>query len=110
MKIIDIARRMIAMSGRSVKENGKGDIEIQVSGLRPGEKLYEELLINDDSLCGAPHEKIMRAEEAMLSQIEVASTLRELRDILERGDSNAIRELVARRVEGSHLQEDVDVG
>lgn len=110
MKIIDIARRMIAMSGRSVKENGKGDIEIQVTGLRPGEKLYEELLINDDSLRGTPHEKIMRAEEAMLSQIEVASMMRELRDILERGDSNAIRGLVTRRVEGYHLQEDVDAG
>jgi len=110
MKIIDIARRMIAMSGRAVKENGQGDIEIQMVGLRPGEKLYEELLIDDDSLRATPHEKIMRAEEAMLSQIEVASMLRELRDILECGDRIAIRALVAHRVEGYHVQEEVVSG
>ncbi|MDB9708109.1 polysaccharide biosynthesis protein, partial [Planktotalea frisia] len=66
MKILDIARRMIALSGCKVLENGEGDIEIKITGLRPGEKLYEELLIDDASLCGTPHSKILRAEEAML--------------------------------------------
>ncbi|MEH6703145.1 polysaccharide biosynthesis protein, partial [Parasphingorhabdus sp.] len=79
-KIIDIARRMIKLSGRTVKdsETGEGDIEIKLTGLRPGEKLYEELLIDDDSLLPTPHVKILRAQEGMLSQIEVASMLREL--------------------------------
>jgi len=72
------ARRMIELSGRSVKDQGEGDIAIEITGLRPGEKLYEELLIDDESLRGTPHSKILRAEEAMLSQIEVAAMLREV--------------------------------
>jgi FlaA1/EpsC-like NDP-sugar epimerase len=67
--IVDIARRMIELSGRRVLENGEGDIEIKITGLRPGEKLYEELLIDDESLRGTPHSKILRAEEASLRDI-----------------------------------------
>ncbi|WP_085310506.1 polysaccharide biosynthesis protein [Planktotalea arctica] len=102
MKILDIARRMIALSGRKVLENGEGDIEIKITGLRPGEKLYEELLIDDASLCGTPHSKILRAEEAMLSQIEIAAMLRELNKALEAGDTPALRALIAARVDGYH--------
>jgi FlaA1/EpsC-like NDP-sugar epimerase len=96
--------------GRRVKENGQGDIEIKVTGLRSGEKLYEELLIDNKSLRATPHGKILRAEEAMLSQIEVASMVRELKEALEHGDRKAIRSLIVKRVEGYHLQEDVSVG
>lgn len=105
MKIMDIARRMIAMSGRSVKENGSGDIEIRVIGLRPGEKLYEELLIDDKSLRPTPHEKILRAQEAMLPRTEIDEMLRDLHDALERGDRTSIRALIVRCVEGYHSQE-----
>ena len=107
MKILDIARRMIALSGRKVLENGEGDIEIKITGLRPGEKLYEELLIDDASLCGTPHSKILRAEEAMLSQIEIAAMLRELNRSLETGDTGALRTLIQARVDGYHKQGDV---
>ncbi len=110
MKILDIAKRMIELSGRTVRENGVGDIEVKITGLRPGEKLFEELLIDDDSLGATPHEKILRAEEAMLSQIEVASMLRELGASLERGDTAALRALVEKRVDGYHRQENVAVG
>ena len=106
-KIIDIARRMIELSGRSVVEDGEGDIEIQITGLRPGEKLYEELLIDDDSLVATPHEKIMCAAEKMLSQIEVASILREMNKALEAGDAKALRKLIESRVDGYHKQENV---
>ncbi len=102
MKIIEIARRMIELSGRSVLEDGSGDIEIKITGLRPGEKLYEELLIDDDSLRATPHEKILRAEEAMLSQIEVAALLSELNKVLEAGDVTGIRQLIEKRVDGYH--------
>ena len=80
-KILDIAYRMIALSGRSVKDpvTGVGDIAVEVTGLRPGEKLYEELLIDDESLRPTPHPKILRAEEVGLSEIEVARMLQELR-------------------------------
>ncbi len=101
-KIIDIARRMIELSGRSVLENGEGDIAIEITGLRPGEKLYEELLIDDDSLRGTPHSKILRAEEASLSQIEVAAILRGLNTALETGDVPALRSLIENRVDGYH--------
>jgi len=106
-KIIDIARRMITLSGRKVKdmETGKGDIEIKVTGLRPGEKLYEELLIDDDSLLPTPHTKILRAQEGMLSQIEVAAMLRELNGSISSADSVRLRKLIAARVEGYHVQE-----
>lgn len=100
MKIIDIARRMIELSGRSVRENGDGDIDIKITGLRPGEKLYEELLIDDDNLIVTPHEKILRAEEAMLSQIQVASMLRELTRALEAGDVASLRVLIEAWVDG----------
>lgn len=106
-KIIDIARRMIELSGRNVRDplTGQGDIDIKITGLRPGEKLYEELLIDDDSLIPTPHEKILRAEEMKLSQIEVASMLRELQSCLDKTDTQRLRDLIALRVEGYHTQE-----
>jgi FlaA1/EpsC-like NDP-sugar epimerase len=106
-KIIDIAHRMITLSGRKVKDpkTGVGDIEIKVTGLRPGEKLYEELLIDDDSLRPTPHAKILRAQEGMLSQIEVASMVRELQGSITEADTVRLRRLIAARVEGYHVQE-----
>lgn len=106
-KIIDIARRMIELSGRSVRDpnTGQGDIAIEITGLRPGEKLYEELLIDDDSLVPTPHEKILRAEENKLSQIEVVAMLRELQNCITEADTQRLRDLIAARVEGYHIQE-----
>lgn len=106
MKIIDVARRMIALSGRTVKdaENPEGDLEIVITGLRPGEKLYEELLIDEKSLRTTSHEKIMRAEEGKLSQVEVALMLKELQAAIAACDQAALRRLVAVRVEGYHRQ------
>ena len=103
-KIIDIARRMIALSGRTVKdpETGQGDIAIEITGLRPGEKLYEELLIDDESLMQTPHPKIMRAQEAMLSQIEVAAMMRELQAAITNGDAQRLRTMISAQVEGYH--------
>lgn len=64
VKITDLAVRMIHLSGLTLKdeENPTGDIEIHFTGLRPGEKLYEELLIGED-VSGTHHPRIMRAEE-----------------------------------------------
>jgi FlaA1/EpsC-like NDP-sugar epimerase len=105
-KIIDIAHRMIALSGRKVKdpETGEGDIEVKITGLRPGEKLYEELLIDGDNLLPTPHVKILRAQECMLSQIEVASMLRELQGSIAEADKVRLRRLIVARVEGYHVQ------
>jgi FlaA1/EpsC-like NDP-sugar epimerase len=64
---MDLAKRMVALSGLSVKDsaNPMGDIEIIITGLRPGEKLYEELLIGNNPTPSS-HPKIMRAAEDYL--------------------------------------------
>lgn len=76
VKIIDLARRMIHLSGLEIKDKNHphGDIEIKYSGLRPGEKLFEELLIGDN-VSGTEHERIMRAEEHCLSWSETESLI-----------------------------------
>lgn len=68
IRIVDLARTMIRLSGLDERneQNPDGDIEIVFTGLRPGEKLYEELLIGD-AVLGTEHPKIMRAEEDFLS-------------------------------------------
>lgn len=64
VKIKDMARRMIELSGRTMREQGAGtsDIKSKVTGLRLGEKFYEELLISDNPKVTA-HERITRARE-----------------------------------------------
>ncbi len=105
MKIIDIARRMIEMSGAKVRKgNEEEGIEIKITGLRPGEKLFEELLIDAANMVGTPHAKILRAEEDRLSQIEVAAMLREARGAIEQGDPKRFRATVEDCVKGYHRQ------
>ncbi|RBJ75143.1 polysaccharide biosynthesis protein, partial [Pseudomonas sp. MWU12-2534b] len=90
VKIIDLARRMVHLSGLEVKDadHPGGDIEIRVTGLRPGEKLYEELLIGDNVLA-TDHARILRAQEYHLSDAEMASLLQRLADACQRLDAPA---------------------
>lgn len=76
VKIVDLASKMIRLSGFEVRNeaNPEGDIAIEFSGLRPGEKLYEELLIGDD-VTGTEHERIMTANESFLSWKEYSTIL-----------------------------------
>jgi len=76
VKIADLARKIIRLMGFNEKtsENPDGDIEIVYSGLRPGEKLYEELLIGDNPQ-GTAHPRIMKAEELFLSWAEIKKLL-----------------------------------
>ncbi|RPE63124.1 FlaA1/EpsC-like NDP-sugar epimerase [Pacificibacter maritimus] len=101
-KIMEIARRLIKLSGRTVKESDSdvGDIEIKVTGLRPGEKLYEELLLDHDNLCATPHPKILRAEETKLSQSDVAAMLLELNVAIKTANASHMRKIVRERVDG----------
>ncbi|GAA6194444.1 polysaccharide biosynthesis protein [Phaeobacter gallaeciensis] len=101
MSILQLARQVIASAGYTVRdeENPDGDIEIQFIGLRPGEKMEEELTLSDD-LLPTPHQKIFYAREARLSEIEVASILRGLRQALAAGDVSAARAVIRRWVEG----------
>jgi FlaA1/EpsC-like NDP-sugar epimerase len=91
IKIIDLAKRMIRLSGYEIKskDNPDGDIEIAITGLRPGEKLYEELLIGDN-VSKTDHQRIMRAQEEILpwdtidefmQKIKIALTLENEADL-----------------------------
>lgn len=111
VKIIDVARRMVALSGRSLRENGQeGDIEINITGLRPGEKLYEELLIDDDSLVATPHPKILRAQDTLVDAKAAAKMIAQLEDICAARDQGALRALVKTHVEGYHPPSDPPPG
>lgn len=95
VKIIDLARQMITLSGLkpNTPEQPDGDIEILITGLRPGEKLYEELLIGDNVRKTA-HPRIMTADEAMLPWHELSVLLDRIRSACDRYDQQAIRTLL----------------
>jgi FlaA1/EpsC-like NDP-sugar epimerase len=87
IRIYDLAVRMIELSGLSVRsdDNPSGDIAITVTGLRPGEKLYEELLIGN-APAPTTHPLIMKAHEPTPSQAELELALRSLSEAIELGD------------------------
>ncbi|MDP1957262.1 MAG: polysaccharide biosynthesis protein, partial [Rhodocyclaceae bacterium] len=101
VRIGDLARRMVELSGLSVRdaENPEGDIEIQVTGLRPGEKLYEELLIGENPQPTA-HPRIMKAHEDFLPWPVLEQKLAALGSSLEASDVPAIRRLLEEVVSG----------
>ena len=73
MKIVDLAKQMIRLSGfRPIDENGIGDIEIQFTGLRPGEKLYEELLIDQAKVEQTKHSRILKSYENYYNFYEIS--------------------------------------
>lgn len=80
VKIVDLARRMIHLSGCETKdeEHPNGDIEIVFTGLRPGEKLYEELIIGEDNVKDTYHPLIMQAMEHKFPLVELEQALDEL--------------------------------
>ena len=101
VKIFDLAKRMIELSGLQLRdeENPDGDIEIQIIGLRPGEKLYEELLIGDDP-SPTRHERIMQAKEEVISWAELEPKLAELTEALISQDVAEIKRLLVQLVAG----------
>ena len=88
VKIVDLARRMIHLSGYEPKdeENLDGDIEIIFTGLRPGEKLYEELIIGEDNVQDTDHPLIMQAMEHCFALTDIEETLYQLKDKAEQHD------------------------
>ncbi|WP_455488277.1 polysaccharide biosynthesis protein [Haemophilus sp.] len=96
VRIVDLAKNLIQLSGLSVKDenNLKGDIEITYTGLRPGEKLYEELLISGDNIHKTEHSRIMTAEEYYLPFDQLSSVLVQLEQACKHGDYMSIREIL----------------
>jgi FlaA1/EpsC-like NDP-sugar epimerase len=101
VKIRDLAQQMIEAAGLTVRDcnTPDGDIEIVVTGLRPGEKLHEELLIGE-GLLTTPHPKILRAQEQSLTELQMATALRALRAAVATGAAHDARDVVLTYVEG----------
>jgi FlaA1/EpsC-like NDP-sugar epimerase len=105
VKIIDLARRLVALSGLQVRDadHPDGDIDIAVVGLRPGEKLYEELLIGDDPTPTA-HPRIMKAHEDFMPLADLQLQLHALQHATAQEDQAAIRAVLHTCVHGFHEQ------
>lgn len=101
VRIRDLAQQMIKAAGLTVRDadHPNGDIEIVVTGLRPGEKLHEELLIGE-GLLTTPHPKILRAQEQSLTELQMATALRALRTAVATGDASAAHAVIHTYVEG----------
>lgn len=104
VRIYDLACTMIHLMGFTLRDadNPEGDIEVVFSGLRPGEKLYEELLIGENSI-GTPHPGIMLAREEFLEWNEFSRVLTMLRNLLLTQDDEGIRMLLSQYVNGYRL-------
>ncbi len=101
VKIIDLARRMAQLSGLTLRDerHPKGDIEIQITGLRPGEKLYEELLIGDNPEATA-NERIMKAREDFVPWPELAPVLVEMRHAAIQNNEAVMKAILKQLVHG----------
>tara|TARA_Y100001970_G_C14245583_1_gene867942 strand:- start:2785 stop:4716 length:1932 start_codon:yes stop_codon:yes gene_type:complete len=101
VKIIDLAKRLINLSGLELKDgaNPEGDIEIIFTGLRPGEKLYEELLIGDNVKI-TEHKQILRAEEQSLSRNELENYLNLLQEAIQKDDVVTLKGTLEEAVQG----------
>lgn len=108
VKIMDLARRMVELSGLTVKaeEHLEGDIEIAVTGLRPGEKLYEELLIGDNPE-PTGHPRIMKAHEDFIPWAEFEAKLNALEIALNLNDVGVVREMLQQLVAGYTPSDDI---
>lgn len=96
VKILELARRMVELSGLTVRDedNPEGDIEIRITGLRPAEKLYEELLIGDNPT-NTTHSRIMKAHENFLPWNELSRYLTELETALNKNDVEVTKRILA---------------
>lgn len=108
IRIVDLAKKMVHLMGYDVKDENsyRGDIAIEYTGLRPGEKLYEELLIGE-SVTGTEHPKIMRAEEETLSWDSLAPLISRLESASVRLDIEEIRAVLMEAVAGFEPKEEV---
>jgi len=101
VKILDLAKQMIHLTGLSIKDdkNPNGDVEIEFTGLRPGEKLYEELLIGENAT-GTQHPRIMQAEEDSLPFDKIIEILNELERAVQEYEIEKVVKLLSTYVSG----------
>lgn len=108
VKIIDLAKRLINLSGLELRDenNPHGDIEIIFTGLRPGEKLYEELLIGEN-VSKTEHKQILRAEEVFLSIEEIRLYLEKLKIAEKQNDVEELKNIFEEVIDGYHPEENI---
>ena len=106
IRIMDLARRMLHLSGLVERNSNhpSGDIEIAITGLRPGEKLYEELLIGDNPQ-PTEHARIMKAHEPFFPWLQLESELKTLELAARNNDANVIRRFLLAHVHGYQIIE-----
>ncbi len=108
VKIIELAEKMVHLSGLSIRseKNPHGDISIEFTGLRPGEKLFEELLIGDN-VAVTSHPMIMSAQEDYLSWDAFKQNLTQLLKALDEDDYNKVRQILGDTVSGYAPEGDI---
>ncbi len=101
IKIYDLAKKMIQLYGLKIKDkdNPNGDIEILITGLRPGEKLYEELLLENNPL-KTLHPKIFKTQEDFIPWIQLKTEINNLESYIQDNDLNNIVQILKKLVEG----------
>ncbi len=109
VRIRQLAEKMIHAAGYTIRDakNPGGDIEIKVVGLRPGEKLHEELLIGEGML-KTPHSKIMRAAEDFVGSVTIATAIQELSRMTAMGDIAGARAMVLDLARGQSGDDEID--
>ena len=108
VRILDLAHRMIGLKGFAVASNAPhdGEISIEITGLKPGEKMHEELL-ETGNVTGTDHPKIMRAEENYLPWRELRGALNTLEQACDTFDYAAIKTFIEGLVEGTSLESEL---
>ncbi len=96
VKIRDLAENMILLAGLAVRnaDNPVGDIAIEVTGIREGEKMYEELFYDPSQAQSTRHPKIMRAPKGNKAAVDVPESLQRLQAAMESGDVDAVRKIL----------------
>ncbi len=108
VKIIELAKRLIKLSGLEIidEETSQGDIEIKFTGLKPGEKLYEELLIGDN-VSLTEHKRILKAKEDSISIERIESYLDLMKGAEERSDVSSLKKILTDAVPGFLPEEEI---
>ena len=108
VKIYELAKRMIELSGLSLRDNNQpdGDIEIVITGLRPGEKLFEELLIGDNPK-STDHQRIMKAQEDFLPYSQLTDKLSQLKCLIIKNNVTGIRNMLKDSITGFDPQSEL---
>lgn len=108
IKIIELINKMISLSGLTIKdkENISGDIEIKIIGLRPGEKIYEELLIGNNPE-KTIHQKIQKVSEPFISFEKLKIDLDNLKNLLDKNDSKNVKSLLEKLMKSYNSNTDI---